>query len=179
MRADSVRRFIGITLSGYQPWRALGGEFGNLDGAGSVSILGAVTVGWREAGGRETGPQGARSACRGCRDGGWEGTQGGAKKPGTSKEHPRNVLATCLQLWGGSGGAMVLARRCWQEGSGGLAGLPGRSAGGDRVRGRGIPRRGDRRGAAQNLQAHKPPLINTPFQLGGLMGRLSIREVGK
>ncbi len=71
MRADSVRRFIGITLSGYQPWRALGGEFGNLDGAGSVSILGAVTVGWREAGGRETGPQGARSACRGCRDGGW------------------------------------------------------------------------------------------------------------
>ena len=122
---------------------ALGGEFGNLDGAGSVSMLGAVTVGWREAGGQETGPQGARSACRGCRERGQEGTRGGDKKPGTSKEHPRNMLATCLQLWGGSGGATVLAGRCRQEGSGGWTGVPGRSGGGDRVRSGGLPRRRD------------------------------------
>jgi hypothetical protein len=37
-------------------------------------------------------------ACRVCRDRGPEGTKGGGKKLETSKEHPRNMLATPLQL---------------------------------------------------------------------------------
>jgi hypothetical protein len=82
----------------------------NLDQAAAVSMLGVATVGWREAGRvdrigarAEGGRQGRRArvlACRGCRDRGQEGTKRGTKKPGTSKEHPRNMLATSLQLWG-------------------------------------------------------------------------------
>jgi hypothetical protein len=62
----------------------------------------------------EGGRQGRRArvlACRGCRDREQAGTKRGGKKLGTSKEHPRNMLATSLQLWGWSGGAMVLVGR--------------------------------------------------------------------
>jgi hypothetical protein len=90
--------------------RALGGDFCNLDSAGTVSIMRAVIVGWREggrvdrigarAGGRRQGCRARIPGCWGCRDGGQEGTKGGTKKLETSKEHPRNMLPTCLQPWG-------------------------------------------------------------------------------
>ena len=83
--------------------------------AAAVSISGLATVDWRE-GGRldrsgaraEGGRQGRRVrvlARRGCRDREKKGTKGGTKKLETTKEHPRNMLATSLQLLGGSGGA--------------------------------------------------------------------------
>ena len=78
--------------------RALGGDFGNLDAAANVSMVGAVPLGRREGGRQEGRPQGGRSAYWGCRGRDEEGTQGGGKMLETSKEHPRNMLATCLQL---------------------------------------------------------------------------------
>ena len=97
-----------VVLSRYA--RTAGGGHCNLDKAAAVSILGVATVGWREAvrldriGARaEGGRQGRRArvlGCRGCRDRGQAGTKRGTKKPETSKEHPRNMLATSLQPWG-------------------------------------------------------------------------------
>jgi hypothetical protein len=67
-------------------------------------------VGWREAGrldrigarveGGRPSCRARDSACWGCRDQGEEGTKRGTKKPETTKEHPRNMLATSLQPWG-------------------------------------------------------------------------------
>jgi hypothetical protein len=88
--------------------RTAGGGDCNLEEAAAVSILGVATVDGREAGRldrigawAEGGRQGCRGrvvACRGCGDWGQEGAKRGGKKPGTSKEHPRNMLATCLEL---------------------------------------------------------------------------------
>ena len=109
--------------------RALGGDLRNLDNAGTVSILGAVIVGRREARrldrigaqaeGRREGRRANVPACWGCRDGGRVGTRGSSKKPETSKEHPRNMLTPCLQQWDDP----VTLRR-WQGDGGGL-GLAG------------------------------------------------------
>jgi hypothetical protein len=82
----------------------------NLDRAGAVSIAGEAAVVWREAGrvdrigaraeGGRQGQRGRVLACWGCRDRGPEGTKRGSTKLETTKEHPRNMLATSLQLWG-------------------------------------------------------------------------------
>ena len=138
--------------------RTAGGGHCNLDKAAAVSILEMATVGWREAERpdrigvqAEGGGQGRKAlvlACRGRREWGKEGTKRGTKKPETTKEHPRNMLATSLQLWGWSGGATVLAGRGVRVGAGRLAGLPGGCGGGGLVRGTGIPRRRAWRGAS-------------------------------
>ena len=70
---------------------ALGGDFGNLDAVARVSMLGAITLGWREAGRQEREPQGASAACRGCREGGTRAHGEEIK----SQEQARNILGTC------------------------------------------------------------------------------------
>jgi hypothetical protein len=96
-------RLGGVAPSRYA--RTAGGGHCNLYKAAAVSILGVSIVagGWLDRfGGRAGGGrQGRRAwvlACRGRRDRGQEGTKRGTKKPETSKEHPRNMLATSLQL---------------------------------------------------------------------------------
>ena len=84
----------------------------NLDNPSAVCIACLITAGGREArwrdrtcarpgaGRQEAGPKGERSAVRrGCPARGQGGGEKGAGRLGTSKEHPRNMLATMVRLW--------------------------------------------------------------------------------
>ena len=108
-------------MSGCAPYAFSAAIFVTLTMLPPSLYWGAVILGWREAGrlvwmgarvrGRRQGRWARVPACWGRGDGGEKGTEGRSQKLETSKEHPRNMLATCLQQWEWSSGATGLAGR--------------------------------------------------------------------